>query len=176
MSLRAAEDTDLDAIAAIYNEVIANSTAIYAFEPFGVAAIGAMVEQRRAQRYPVLVVTKDDAFGGNQVIGFAWFGDWRGALPGYAYTIEHSVHVRKDARGAGVGRCLVSALIPIARALGKHVMIGAIDASNVGSLRFHERLGFERVAHFHQVGHKFARWLDLVFVQRLLDDATAPPR
>ena len=53
-------------------------------------------------------------------------------------------------------------------AFGKHVMLGGVDAENTSSLRFHERLGFERVAHFKQVGFKFGRWLDLIFVQRTL--------
>jgi phosphinothricin acetyltransferase len=77
--------------------------------------------------------------------------------------------VRHDVRGQGVGRALVEALFPHALALGKHVMIGGIDAANDASIRFHERLGFERVAHFREVGHKFGRWLDLVFMQRFLD-------
>jgi phosphinothricin acetyltransferase len=62
-------------------------------------------------------------------------------------------------------------LIERAQQQGKHVMIGGVDAANEASLRFHERLGFTRAAHLRQVGHKFGRWLDLVFVQRILDDA-----
>jgi phosphinothricin acetyltransferase len=58
--------------------------------------------------------------------------------------------------------------------MGKHVLIGGIDAQNAASLRFHERLGFTPVAHFREVGHKFGRWLDLVFVQRILDAPGAP--
>jgi L-amino acid N-acyltransferase len=68
-----------------------------------------------------------------------------------------------------VGSALVQALFPLAALMNKHVMIGGIDAANDGSLRLHERLGFERVAHFREVGHKFGRWLDLVFVQRFID-------
>jgi phosphinothricin acetyltransferase len=68
-------------------------------------------------------------------------------------------------RGRGAGSALLSSLIPRAAALGKHVMVGGIDAENIASLRFHERLGFERVAHFREVGFKFGRYLDLVFVQ-----------
>jgi phosphinothricin acetyltransferase len=60
-------------------------------------------------------------------------------------------------------------LFPRAQAMGKHVIIGGIDAANTGSLAFHARLGFEQVAHFKQVGRKFDRWLDLIFVQRFLD-------
>jgi len=103
------------------------------------------------------------------VVGFASFGDWRGAWGGYRYTVEHSVHVRVDARGRGIGRNLMLALVPRALALRKHVMIGSIDAANQASIRFHANLGFEQVAHFREVGHKFGRWLDLVFMQRILD-------
>jgi phosphinothricin acetyltransferase len=53
-------------------------------------------------------------------------------------------------------------------------MIGGIDAANDGSLRLHEQLGFKRVAHFREVGRKFGRWLDLVFVQRFVDAPGAP--
>jgi len=59
--------------------------------------------------------------------------------------------------------------VPIASALGKHVMIAGIDADNAASIRMHERLGFFRAAHFRQVGFKFGRWLDLVFLQRYVD-------
>ena len=59
-------------------------------------------------------------------------------------------------------------LIPRAAALGKHVMIGGIDAANDASIRFHEQLGFERAALLRQVGFKFERWLDLLFMQRFL--------
>lgn len=107
------------------------------------------------------------------VLGFASFGEWRGAWPGYCSTVEHSVHVRYDGRGRGVGRALVEALFPLALALGKHVMIGGIDTANDASIRFHQRLGFGRIAHFREVGHKFGRWLDLVFMQRFLDPAGA---
>ena len=70
---------------------------------------------------------------------------------------------------AAASDALVEALFPAALALGKHVMIGGIDAANDASIRFHARLGFERVACFREVGHKFGRWLDLIFVQRFLD-------
>jgi phosphinothricin acetyltransferase len=162
MLVRPAERSDLPGILAIYNEVVASSTAIYAYEPSTLEERAEWFESRRRQGYPVLVATD-----GNEVVGFASFGDWR-AWPGYASTVEHSVHVRADRRRGGVGRALVSALLPLARALGKHAVLGAIDADNEPSLRLHETLGFERVAHFRQVARKFDRWLDLVFVQRFV--------
>jgi phosphinothricin acetyltransferase len=169
MQLRAATEDDLPAILAIYNDVIRTSTAIYALEPGTLEDRRAWLEARVANGYPVLVAERDAA-----LLGFSSFGDWRGAWGGYRYTVEHSVHVRADARGAGVGRALLEALFPLARERGKHVMLGAIDAANAGSIRFHERLGFREVAHFQEVGHKFGRWLDLVFMQRFLDPPGSP--
>ncbi len=169
MIVRDATEGDLRGILAIYNEVIANSTAVYALEPATLADRKAWFEGRMAQAFPVLV-----AADRSKILGFSSFGDWRGAWPGYRYTVEHSVHVRVDRRGTGVGRRLVESLFPIAQRLGKHVMLGGIDAENEASIRFHERLGFDRVAHFREVGHKFGRWLDLVFMQRLLDAPGAP--
>jgi phosphinothricin acetyltransferase len=164
MPIRDAEAGDLPQILAIYNEVIAASTAVYSTEPSTLAERSEWFEQRRRRGFPVLVAAEGDL-----VLGFSSFGEFRGAFSGYRHSVEHSVHVGAGARGAGVGRQLVAALFPLAAAQGKHVMIGGIDAANEGSLRFHERLGFERVAHFREVGRKFDRWLDLVFVQRFLD-------
>ena len=81
------------------------------------------------------------------------------------------MHVREDQRGSGTGTALMQELIVRATNLGKHVMIAGVDADNAASLRFHARLGFVEVAHFREVGFKFGRWLDLVFLQRFLDDA-----
>ena len=166
--IRPAEDRDLPGILAIYNDVIATSTAIYTEVPSTLDERRIWLEGRRAQGFPVLVAAE-----GVDVLGFSSFGEWRGAWPGYRYTVEHSVHVRADRRGQGLGRRLVEALFPLARELDKHVMIAGVDADNAASLRFHERLGFERVAHFREVGHKFGHWLDLVFLQRFLDAAGA---
>ena len=101
--------------------------------------------------------------------GFSTFGDFR-AWPGYRFTVEHSVHVRADGRGRGLGTLLVQALFPRAGALGKHVMIAGVDAANSASIRFHERLGFHQCGHLREVGFKFDRWLDLVFLQRMISE------
>lgn len=165
MQIREAEAGDLPGLLAIYNEVIATSTAIYADDPATLEDRRAWWAGRRAQGYPVLVAA--DAAG---IAGFASFGDFR-AAPGYRFTVEHTVHIRADRRRQGLGAALVGALLPRAAALGKHVMIAGVDASNAASIALHERLGFQPVAHFREVGRKFDRWLDLVFLQRFLDRA-----
>lgn len=164
MELREAAEADLPDLVAIYNEVIATSTAVY-------SSTAVTVEDRRQWRraraeagYPVLVATDHSG-----VIGFSSFGDFR-AWPGYRFTVEHTVHVRSDRRGSGVGTRLLQALFPRAAALGKHMMIAAVDAANGPSIRFHERLGFRQAGCLREVGHKFDRWLDLVFLQRPIGD------
>jgi len=166
MEIRDAGLADLPALLAIYNEVIATSTAIYTEQPATLDDRVTWWNARIAQGYPVLVATD-----GSGVIGFASFGDFR-SWPGYRFTVEHSVHVRADRRGGGVGTALMRVLLARAADLGKHVMIAGVDADNQASLQFHERLGFRRVAHFNEVGFKFDRWLDLVFLQRLLEPDT----
>jgi len=163
MEIRDARVDDLPALLAIYNDVIATSTAIYTEQPVTLEDRIAWWRARVAQGYPVLVAS-DSA----EVSGFASFGDFR-AWPGYKFTVEHSVHVRADRRGRGVGTALMNVLLARATDIGKHVMIAGVDAENESSLRFHERLGFSQVAHFRQVGFKFERWLDLIFLQRLLN-------
>ena len=162
MEIRDAREDDLPGLLAIYNEVIAASTAVYADELVTLENRRSWWEARIAQGYPVLVAA--DSTG---VVGFASFGDFR-AWPGYRFTVEHTVHVRADRRGTGIGRALMTPLIVRGAALGKHVMVGGVDAANAASIRFHERLGFEVVARLPEVGRKFDRWLDLVLVQRLL--------
>jgi L-amino acid N-acyltransferase len=157
-----AREGDLEGLVAIYNDVLATSTAIFSHVPATLEERTQWWRARASQGYPVLVAR--DARG---VLGYASFGDFR-AWPGYRFTVEHSVHVRADGRGRGIGTVLVTELIGRAAALGKHVMIGGVDADNTASIRFHERLGFEQAGRLREVGYKFERWLDLVFLQRRL--------
>jgi phosphinothricin acetyltransferase len=160
MDIRDASEADLAGLTAIYNEVIATSTAIYAEEPVALAERRLWWQARRAQGYPVLVAQAADGLA-----GFASFGDFR-SPPGYRFTVEHTVHVRAGMRGRGIGGALVQALLARAAALGKHVMIAGVDAGNGAAIHFHERLGFERSGLLREVGYKFGRRLDLVFLQR----------
>ena len=162
MKVRDAEEADLPGVLAIYNEVIAVSTAVFSDQPATLDDRRAWLAQRRGLHYPVLVA--EDAKG---VAGFASFGDFR-SWPGYRHTVEHSIHVRKDVRRGGVGRLLLEPLIVRAAALGKHILLAGIDGENAASLAFHARFGFVECGRLREVGRKFDRWVDLVFMQRAL--------
>lgn len=158
-TVRPATRADVPAILEIYNHAVLHTTASYDLEPVSLESRLAWFDHKVQGGWPVLVTARDGV-----VTGWATFGPFR-EKPGYRFTAEHSVYVRHDCRGQGLGRALLLALIGEARGRGLHSLIGGVDAGNAGSLAFHEGLGFGRVAHFRQVGFKFGRWLDLVFLQ-----------
>jgi L-amino acid N-acyltransferase len=164
-TIRDATLDDLPAIVALLNVAVAETTAVYSEDRIAVGDRVPWFEARQRRGFPVLVAEIDGA-----VAGFATYGDFRDsvALPGYRFTVEHSVHVARDRWGAGLGRLLVVELVDRAHRAGLHVMVGAIDAENEASIRFHERLGFVATARMPQVGFKFGRWLDLVLMQRAI--------
>ena len=152
----------LNEILAIYNEVIRNSTAVYSEVELTAERGEAWFDAKSRHGFPFIV-----AHDSSGVVGFGSFGEFR-VWPCYRHTVEHSVHVRADRRGSGIGRALVLDLIQRAKDMGKHVMIAGVDAQNTASIGLHQSLGFAVVGRFHEVGFKFGRWLDLVFLQLTL--------
>ena len=168
--IRDATESDLPAIRDIYNDAVRNTTAIWNEQPVDLANRLAWFNARQAQAYPILVSVEND-----EVTGYASFGDWR-PFEGFRYSVEHSVYVRNDQRGKGLGPRLMEALIERARSGGKYVMVAAIESGNQASIRLHERLGFITTGQMPQVGIKFGRWLDLTFMQLALNPGAEPPK
>jgi len=167
--IRDAIHADLPGIRDIYNDAVANTTAIWNEQPVDLGNRQAWYSARQSQHYPILVaVDANDA-----VLGYASFGDWR-PFQGFRQTVEHSVYVRNDQQGKGLGPALMNALIERARGCDKHVMVAAIESGNVASIRLHERLGFTITGQMPQVGSKFGRWLDLTFMQLILNPGAEP--
>ena len=160
MTIRDAGPADAPAIAAIYNDAVVNTTAIWNEHQVDAANRRAWLTERQGQGYPVLVAV--DALG--EVVGYASFGDWR-AWDGYRNTVEHSVYVHKSFRGHGLGRKLMEELIACAASNGVHVMIAAIESENQASIALHNALGFRIAGTFSEVGTKFGRWLDLTCME-----------
>lgn len=168
--VRDAQPADLPAIRDIYNDAVLNTTAIWNEQPVDLGNRQAWFSARQTQGYPVLVAVDAE----DNVLGYASFGDWR-PFDGFRHTVEHSVYVCRDQRGKGLGPLLMSALIERARACDKHVMVAAIESGNTPSIRLHERIGFVTTGQMPQVGTKFGRWLDLTFMQLVLNPGAPPP-
>ncbi|HEX4126710.1 MAG TPA: GNAT family N-acetyltransferase [Acidimicrobiales bacterium] len=171
-TVREAADADLPAIVDLQNTFLSTTTIEWTDTPHIVLERADWLHRQQSLLNPVLV-----AIAAGQLVGWCSFSDFRDTTkwPGYRFTVEHTVHVREDQWRNGVGRVLMTRLFESARSLGKHVMVGAVTGENEGSIRFHERLGFVEVARMPQAGAKFGRWLDLVLLQKQLDELALPP-
>ncbi|HKD46953.1 MAG TPA: GNAT family N-acetyltransferase, partial [Rhizomicrobium sp.] len=156
-----ARENDLPAITAILNHAAANTTATWHEYPKTDAE---MTEWFAARTKDYVVLAARDASG---LLGYASYGPFR-AQSGYRSSAEHSIYVREDQRGKGIGKALLAALIESARAQGLHVLVGGVDADNELSIALHKVFGFEETGRLPQVGRKFGRWLTLVFLQKSL--------
>ena len=161
--IRSANHEDLPAIVEIYNEGGVATTASYDIEPVTLEERAAWFERLRNQGHPVLVLEEN-----GRVVGFASYGPFRDKAA-YRHTVEHSVYVAEGSHSNGVGRMLLCALLDHARGRGVHVMLGVLDADNMASRAFHKSLGFIESVVLPEVGRKFGRWLDVVFVTRRFD-------
>jgi phosphinothricin acetyltransferase len=157
------------AILGIFNEAIANSVALYDYEPRTMASMTTWFAGKTLRNYPVIGAEND----AGELMGFASYGQFR-ERPAYKYTVEHSVYIDQRFRGQGIGRALLSAAIAAAGQQDYHVMVGGIDASNAVSIKLHESLGFTYCGTVRQAGFKFGRWLDLALYQKILATPASP--
>jgi L-amino acid N-acyltransferase YncA len=163
IQIRHAVKEDLPGILGIYNDIILRTTAVYDYHPHTLSMREAWFETKQRDGLPVFIAEEYD-----QVMGFSSIGPFR-AWAAYQYSVENSIYVAAGMRGKGIGRLLLSPLIEAARQKKLHTLIAGIDASNEASLKLHQSFGFVEVAHFKEVGYKFGRWLDLKFLQLMLD-------
>ena len=147
----------------IFNDAILNSTALYDYKVRTMATMETWFEAKQKGNYPVIGAVADDG----ALLGFASYGAFR-PHAAYKYSIEHSVYVRHDQRGRGLGKALLESLIARAQQQNFHTMIGGIDSANTVSVGLHRKLGFTHCATIKHAGFKFGRWLDLEFYQLIL--------
>jgi len=171
VTIRDATDDDVVAITDLYNALIPTTTVTWTETLDTSEHRLEWLCRQREEGLPVLVAQVEGA-----VVGFTAYEYFRGEgkWPGYRLTMELSIHVAEAHWGHGVGRVLIDALVERARAAGIHVLVAAIDGANEASIRFHERVGFEVVGRMPHTGVKFGRWLDLILMQRILDDRERP--
>ena len=163
MLVRDAQDGDLDAVLAIYNDQILHGTALWSDDPVPRSDREAWLEHHRSHGFAVLVAEVD-----GEVAGYASYDQWR-ARSGYRHCVEDSVYLREQFQGQGIGRALLTAVIGHARAAGHHVMLADIESGNAASLALHRALGFEDLGRLPEIGTKFGSWLDLSILGLRLD-------
>lgn len=157
--IRPAIATDAPAIAALWNWMIRETLATFTTIEKTVDDVESLIAER-----PDAILVAD---GNAEIDGFATFGQFRPG-PGYAATVEHTIILRPAAQGAGLGARLLAELEATARGAGHYVMIGAISSANPRAVAFHETLGFQQCGCLREAGQKAGRKLDLIFVQKIL--------
>lgn len=170
LMLRAAAPADVAAITAIYAEAVRHGTATFDLEPPSQAAMGARLAELTAAELPYLVAER-----AGQILGYAYAAPFR-LRAAYASTVEDSVYIARDARGSGVGRRLLEALIVACESLDLRAMLALIgDAGSEASIALHARCGFVHAGVLGAVGYKHGQWRDVVLMQRALGPGASTP-
>ncbi len=161
MLLRPATAADAAATAAIYNAEVLGSRVTFDLVTRSVEEQAGWLDARSGA-LEVVVAEVDGA-----VAGYASLSAYR-ERAAYRTTVEDSVYVHADHRGAGVGRALLDEIVDVARERGFHSVIARIVADHTASIRLHAAVGFQHVGVEREVGRKFGRWLDVAVMQLLL--------
>ena len=163
MKVRPATHDDLPGILEIYNDAVLTTTATYDYEPRTLEHRAAWFDDHLKSDYAVFVAVSDEG----RVVGWSALNRYHDRK-GYEFTAENSVYVAADRRGKGIGKLLMKPLIESARKRGLHAILAGIDAENEASVKLHASFGFVKVAQLKQVGFKFGRWLDVIYMELLL--------
>lgn len=158
-AIRPARESDAQAIAAIYDFHVAHGTASFDSTGPSGAEWAAKIADLTAQGWPFFVAEGDGA-----ILGYAYATQFR-PRAAYARTCENSIYIADSARGQGVGTRLLGALIEAARACGFEQMIAVIGGGEPASVALHDKCGFVHAGRMRNVGYKFARKLDTVYMQ-----------
>jgi L-amino acid N-acyltransferase YncA len=157
-SIRTAVESDLLAINDIYNHYVLCSTCTYQED------LESLEERQKwfnghDEQHPVIV-----AEAKSRVVGWGSLSPFH-RRSAYKRTVENSVYVDHQHLRLGVGSLLLQELVTRARALEHRVIIAGIDGDQAASIRLHTKFRFKKVGHLEQVGFKFGRWLDVIYME-----------
>lgn len=163
IAIRPATAEVASVLADIYNPYVLETTITFEEKAIAASEMAARIGETDESGLPFL-----SAEVGGVVAGFAYASKWKGRCA-YRHTVETTVYVGREHWRCGVGRALYTQLLDVLRDAGIHAAIGGIALPNEPSVALHERLGFRKVAQFHEVGFKFNRWIDVGYWQLLFD-------
>ena len=160
--LRAATVADAAAIAEIYNHYVLHTIITFEEEAVTEAEMAGRITEVLGLKLPWFVWEEE-----GRVIGYAYAGKWKSRCA-YRYSVESSIYLAKDATGRGLGTKLYVALIDALRARGIHSIIGGVALPNPASVGVSEKLGFQKIGQFKEVGWKFEKWIDVGYWELIL--------
>ena len=160
--LRTATPADAAAIAEIYNHYVLHTIITFEEDAVPTAEMAQRITEVTGVGLPWFVWEE-----AGRVLGYAYAGKWKSRCA-YRYAVESSIYLSKDATGRGLGSKLYAALIDALRAKGIHSIIGGIALPNPASVGISEKLGFQKIGHFKEVGWKFEQWIDVGYWELIL--------
>lgn len=160
--IRKVKTEDATGLCEIYNPYIRNTVISFEEQELTAADMQARICQISAS-YPWLVAEAPTG----QLLGYAYASAWKNRSA-YRFAVESAIYLAPEATGQGLGQQLYSHLLADLRSLGMHAVMAGIALPNPASVALHEKMGFQKVAHFQQVGYKQAQWLDVAYWQLLL--------
>lgn len=158
MNIRPVTLEDAPQITEIYNHYVKNTHHTFEYEPLGLEEIEARINKITAV-YPFLVAEEN-----GEILGYTHAARFK-LRQAYEHTSEVLIYVKSDAKKRGVGTALYMDLFDQLEEMNIHVMIAGIALPNDSSVKFHERLGFTKAAHFKEIGYKLGRWFDVGYWQ-----------
>jgi phosphinothricin acetyltransferase len=162
VKVRSASAPDAEAIARIYNYYVQNTVITFEEEPVSAQVMATRMAEVQSLSLPWLVAEVGDA-----LVGYAYASKWK-VRSAYRHSVETTIYLEHGCEGRGIGTTLYSELLPILRERGIHVAIGGAAMPNEASAALHEKLGFEQVGTFRQVGFKLGLWVDVAYWQLVL--------
>lgn len=168
VTLREAVPADAEEILRIYAPFVENTTVTFEYDVPTVEEFAGRIAGT-LERYPYLVALRD-----GEIVGYAYAGQFR-ERAAYVWCVEVSVYIRPDQHRRGIGRLLYTKLEEILRRQNVASMTACISHPNRDSIKFHSSLDFERVARFTRCAFKLGRWVDVVYMQKVLHESDTPP-
>jgi len=159
--IRSAYIQDAAAICSIYNHYVMNSIITFDEEEMSVDSMKQLIEEI-TRDLPWLVAETD-----GRIVGYAFASKWKSRCS-YRFTAESTIYLDPEFQGKGLGKKLYGQLLDELCTHNLHSIIGGISLPNPASIALHEKLGFEKVAHFKEVGRKFDRWIDVGYWELIL--------
>lgn len=159
--IRSVTTADAGEICTIYNYYVLHTHINFEEEAVPVQEM----EQRIINitgKHPWLVYEEN-----GKVIGYAYASEWKSRCS-YRFSVESTVYLAHGTNGKGIGSQLYDALLQKISNTDTHVVIGGIAQPNEASIALHEKFGFEKVAHFKEVGYKFDKWIDVAYWEKIL--------
>lgn len=149
---------DAQQLVDIYNYYVVHSIVTLDLLPFSVQDFEEKISAISSQ-FPFIVYEEN-----NEVLGYAYANTFR-TKPAYNKTVELTIYLKQNILGKQIGKKMYSELIQQLKTENYHVLIGGLTLPNDASVKLHEGFGFEKVAHFKEVGYKFEKWHDVGFWQ-----------